>query len=264
MLTRIISGAVFIAVVAAALLLNSVSPVITLVFFAVLAAMAVKEILYNTGIIKNKAITAVSAFYAAAAIMLNHYIGSFSDVVTVLYVLAVALLSLIFHKSFRITEIASAIAFPIMLSFAFGSVYTVFNTYGIAFLLLVINFSWVCDTGAYFAGVTLGRHKLCPEISPKKTVEGAVGGMVLSLIVTVIIALIFNLKVILLYLLILTPLLCIVGMVGDLFASVIKRSTGIKDYGKLIPGHGGILDRFDSILLIAPVLASLLEILVVL
>ena len=106
--------------------------------------------------------------------------------------------------------------------------------------------------GAYFTGVTIGKHKLCPNLSPKKTVEGAIGGIVSSVIVTLIITLCFKTSIILP--LILTVPLCILGMAGDLFASAIKRSVGIKDYGKLIPGHGGILDRVDSIIMIVPVM----------
>ncbi len=264
MLTRIISGAAFIAIIAAVLGLNSVNPIITVGFLAVLAAMSVIEMLYNTKLIRNKIMVGISAVYAFAATLLYFYLNKVVTPITVLYVLIVIVFSLVLHKEFKISEISSAISFPIMISFAFNSLYTVFNTFGLAFLILVINFSWVCDTGAYFIGVTMGKHKLCPEISPKKTIEGAVGGIVLSLIVTLIIVFVFNLKKIMFPLLILTPVLCITGMIGDLFASVIKRSVGIKDYGKIIPGHGGILDRFDSILLIASVFAETLKLLVVL
>ena len=123
---------------------------------------------------------------------------------------------------------------------------------------MLLNFSSICDMGAYFVGVTCGKHKLCPEISPKKTVEGALGGILSSIIISFILTLIFSINKA--YVLIpLTVLFCIIGMLGDLFASVIKRSVGLKDYGNLIPGHGGILDRFDSILLIAPVLYIFIE-----
>lgn len=108
--------------------------------------------------------------------------------------------------------------------------------------------------GAYFVGVTCGKHKLCPEISPKKTVEGLLGGFASSLLVAVILCLSFGFNDRLVKTLLLTVPFCTVGVCGDLFASVIKRTVGIKDYGRLIPGHGGVLDRVDSILLIAPLL----------
>ena len=263
MLTRIISGAILILVVTAVLLLNSVNPIITIGFLAVLAAVSVFEILNNTNIIKNKRIISIAVIYAFVATLLYHYAILFVFTASVFYVLTVAIFALICHKSFKHFEIAAAIAFPIAIAYSFNSVYTVFNTFGVPFLLLVLNFSSVCDTGAYCTGVTIGKHKLCPEISPKKTVEGAIGGIALSLIVTVIIVLIFNLEKFMLLFLLITPILGVVGMVGDLFASVIKRSVEIKDYGKLIPGHGGILDRFDSILLIAPVFVEVLKIMAV-
>ena len=112
----------------------------------------------------------------------------------------------------------------------------------------------VCDMGAYFVGSTKGRHKLCPEISPHKTVEGAVGGIVSSIIVTLILVFAFSFEDKLIATLLLTVPFCVLGMIGDLFASSIKLTAGIKDYGKLIPGHGGILDRFDSIIMISPLL----------
>ena len=111
--------------------------------------------------------------------------------------------------------------------------------------------------GAYFVGVTMGKHKLCPEISPKKTIEGAIGGIICSVIFAVIIVFAFGMGDRILPTIILTIPLCIVGMLGDLFASVIKRAVDLKDYGTLIPGHGGILDRLDSMLLLAPVLVAL-------
>ena len=123
---------------------------------------------------------------------------------------------------------------------------------GIYYLLLLLNFSSVCDMGAYFVGVTCGKHKLCPNISPKKTVEGAIGGIVSSIVFSLIISICFgNFSV---GLLLMTIPFCILGMLGDLFASAIKRSVNLKDYGNLIPGHGGILDRVDSIIMIAPLL----------
>ncbi len=260
MLTRIISGAVMIVIVVAVLLLNTVNPVITIGFLAILAGIAVYEILNNTGIVPKKTVSIGAAVYAALYVLFNFYLNSYTVVLVTAFVLCTTVCALIFHKDFKVNAISAAIAFPIMISVAFCSIYTLFGGYGLPYFLLMLNFSSVCDCGAYFVGVALGRHKLCPEISPKKTVEGAIGGMVSSIIVTVIIALCFSLTEKLIPLLIITPVLCAVGMVGDLFASVIKRNTGIKDYGNLIPGHGGILDRFDSILLIAPVFVQLLKI----
>lgn len=111
------------------------------------------------------------------------------------------------------------------------------------------------DTTSYFVGVNLGKHKLCPKVSPKKTVEGAIGGIAGSILIALLFGVIINNigYVIPLYHFVVIGLLCgITSQLGDLSASYIKRFCGVKDYGKLIPGHGGILDRFDSILFTAP------------
>ena len=116
--------------------------------------------------------------------------------------------------------------------------------------------------GAYFVGVTCGKHKLCPALSPKKTIEGAIGGIVGCMIAVAVACIIndisFGTKSFWV-LTLSTPIFSIMGMVGDISASYIKRHAGIKDYGNLMPGHGGVLDRFDSVLLIAPVFYSLLQ-----
>lgn len=164
------------------------------------------------------------------------------------------------HKSFDMAKILTLTCAVPMLSFAFCFMGGIINAkYGVYYILLLIVFANGCDMGAYFTGVTVGKHKLCPEISPKKTVEGAIGGIVTAAVLAAVVMLcckgfvpLSTSKVIATVLL--TVPLCLVGMAGDLFASVIKRSVGIKDYGNLIPGHGGILDRFDSILLISPLL----------
>jgi len=162
------------------------------------------------------------------------------------------------HKDFGLGQIAALCGFPLPYAFAFACLNGVIgNENGIYYLLLLLNFSSVCDMGAYFTGVTCGKHKLCPNISPKKTIEGAVGGVVSSIVVTLIITLCFGESVLLP--LILTVPLCILGMIGDLFASAIKRSVDLKDYGSLIPGHGGILDRVDSIIMIVPLMYLMIQ-----
>jgi len=119
------------------------------------------------------------------------------------------------------------------------------------FLLLV---TWATDTGAFYAGTYLGRHKLYPKISPKKSVEGAVGGLVLAMIIAACCRYLFLDELALRDALAIAAILGVVGQVGDLAESMIKRSTRVKDSGGLIPGHGGVLDRMDSLLFNAPAL----------
>ena len=181
----------------------------------------------------------VMVFIAALVVVMAVYVFSFpkfkSDQVTMVY--------------FGILYVA------VMLSF----IYQTRNLEDGLFLVgLVFLCSWGCDTCAYCVGVLIGKHKMAPKLSPKKSIEGAVGGLAGAALLGALYALAINrwggTTV--------SPaefaLICFVGgmisMIGDLAASAIKRDHDIKDYGKLIPGHGGILDRFDSVIFTAPVI----------
>ncbi len=136
-----------------------------------------------------------------------------------------------------------------------------------AFLVwLVFISSWGCDTCAYCAGMLFGKHKMAPVLSPKKSIEGAVGGVIGAALIGVIYALIFRTHLTVftnpvLALAVIGALGGLISMVGDLTASAIKRHYGIKDYGTLIPGHGGILDRFDSVIITGPLVFYLIQLL---
>lgn len=124
--------------------------------------------------------------------------------------------------------------------------------------LLIFIGAWVCDTFAYFVGKLFGKHKLIPEISPKKTIEGSVGGIVFTVIAFILYGFIvkrfFGYEMSYVMLGVLGLAVSVISQMGDLIASSIKRQYGIKDYGFIFPGHGGVLDRFDSVMLTAPVL----------
>lgn len=288
MKTRIISGIIMGVIVACVLALGFlVQPIIITLAVALIAAGAIYELLHNAAGIKSKTpwigagiftflyvlsrdtdvcdkirsllyaeetesllsgyrnVKNLSAFYNYWAHLLNG--------IVLLYFLFAVVTVLKNHKEFDLGKIVALFALPLPYAYAFSCLSGVIkHTDGIYYLLLLLNFSSVCDMGAYFVGVTMGKHKLCPNLSPKKTVEGAVGGIVSSIIVTVIISLCFAKSLVIP--MILTIPFCILGMIGDLFASAIKRSVGLKDYSNLIPGHGGILDRVDSIIMIAPFL----------
>ena len=135
----------------------------------------------------------------------------------------------------------------------------------IYFILLILCFAWGGDTAAYFAGRAFGKHKLAPVVSPHKTVEGAIGGVCGSIAAGMVLTLVYALlsaryHVITfhvqpyhyLILAVMGGIASVLGILGDLFASAVKRQMGIKDYGTIFPGHGGILDRFDSVMFVAP------------
>ncbi|MBR5123650.1 MAG: phosphatidate cytidylyltransferase [Clostridia bacterium] len=127
------------------------------------------------------------------------------------------------------------------------------------FYLLAFIGAWVTDTFAYFTGMLLGRHKLIPDVSPKKTVEGAVGGVVFCTLGFVVFGILYNkfwiadgAAILPLWLMaVIGVLVSIVSQIGDLSLSLLKRKYGIKDFGKVFPGHGGVMDRFDSVLAVA-------------
>ena len=121
----------------------------------------------------------------------------------------------------------------------------------VAFALLII---WTTDSGAYFIGKAIGRRKLWPDISPNKTVEGFVGGILSAVVVVLIFVQFVSLDTNLWYLLCATVVLSAFGQIGDLVESALKRHYGVKDSGRILPGHGGLLDRFDSLLFVLPLM----------
>ncbi len=145
---------------------------------------------------------------------------------------------------------------PVMLSF----IYLVRSLpYGVYTVWMIFISSWICDTFAYLVGMLIGRHKLAPVLSPKKSVEGALGGIAGSALVGAVYAYfivepaISEQQITWIFVLI-SAVGAIISQVGDLAASAIKRNHEIKDYGKLIPGHGGVMDRFDSVIFTAPMI----------
>ncbi len=283
MKTRIVSGLILALIVGVMLLLGfTVSFYFVTAFICILAAIGAYELLHNAAGITDKLTvylcSAATAFYVVIynvpfrnflfvsakniysvkslkkiAVLLNLLAQSGKTCFTIGYVCLAVIIILAKHEKFDISKIFIFIFTPVLLGFSFSCIERIIESgNGIYYLLLLITFSCICDMGAYFTGVTIGKHKLCPAISPKKTIEGVIGGIVLAIIVSVVLVFAFSMQKKLLFTCIFTVPFCALGICGDLFASIIKRKVGIKDYGNLIPGHGGVLDRFDSILLIAP------------
>ena len=143
------------------------------------------------------------------------------------------------------------IAFPLSL---FNLAVFSDSGYNYQIVLGTLIILWASDVGAYFAGKSLGKHKLFKRVSPKKTWEGSIGGLVLALLIAVGLSYIFT-SFTLIYWLIMACIIVVVGSYGDLFESLFKRSIAIKDSGNVLPGHGGFLDRFDGFLFVAPFVA---------
>lgn len=181
------------------------------------------------------------------------------------YVIVMALIMLKNHKEVRFEQVLACGAAGGLLPTSLSSIVLLRYSQsgeplGIFMVLFILFCAWFGDSGAYFVGTFFGKHKLCPLVSPKKTVEGLIGGVVTVGVVTTITVLIYNYFILTEHQLsyaVLVPLSMVaslVGVVGDLSASVIKREYSVKDFGNIMPGHGGVLDRFDSVILVAPFL----------
>ena len=272
MKTRLISGAVgiiiFVAAIFAALKIDAL---ILHVLLAAVGCIGVYEAIKPTGYVKSKFLIITSIVYAAVAPFI-YSIDLLQDKLkfdfavkheawVVLYCLIIFTVAMLKHKSITPVQVTYAFCTTFAITFAFWSLAALFSDedgHGLFYMIIVFIAAWACDTGAYFVGYFFGKHKMAPEISPKKTVEGAVGGIVTDMLIMLVACIIFN-KVTdysanTLLLVGVTPVLAFAGMMGDLIFSYIKRDCGIKDYGKIMPGHGGILDRFDSVIAVAPLM----------
>lgn len=224
---------------------------------AVIAIIALMEAYNAYGYKKYKVFFAFSVLSC-----LLFAFGDFYDPDTILILLfSVLLISVILliteYGQNNTKDVFTIIFFTLMIPFVFSTIgYIRRLPNGIFYVWLPFITSWCTDSAAYFIGNFFGRNKLCEKISPKKTIEGALGGIFGSVIGCLIFAAImtFSFKQSVNYfnLIILALLASILSQLGDLFASCIKRENNIKDFGNIMPGHGGILDRFDSLLLTIP------------
>ncbi|MBO5550699.1 MAG: phosphatidate cytidylyltransferase [Lachnospiraceae bacterium] len=188
------------------------------------------------------------------------------DLVYVFYVLVVLLIALMicyvlqfpqFPTSKMMQVFFGVIYVGIMLSFVY---LTRMSEQGLKLVWLIFIASWICDTCAYLSGMVLGKHKLTPQLSPKKSVEGAIGGVIGAALVGLLYGIIIKLGDAAWVPGVICGIGAVISQFGDLTASAIKRNHDIKDYGTLIPGHGGILDRFDSVIITAPIVYILSQV----
>lgn len=231
------------------------------VALALVAVIGLSEIYNATGILKRQnKLCVFSYLYWLAAYIITAFssnAGLVMTVLTILYAFALFMYMVFNHETCDFASISELFFQTAYVAVLFAHIILVrklpFGKYIIWFIFIT---AWLSDTMAYAVGMRFGRNKLIPQISPKKTVEGALGGLLGSVLFNVIFGLVcaygFKLNVKFLALIILAIVAGIVSQLGDLTASCIKREHNIKDYSNLLPGHGGILDRFDSVLFVAP------------
>ena len=260
MKTRVVSAIVALCLLVAVLFLFETA--VLDVAIAALSVIAVYEMIKAVGLSKEKGFTALCA--AFAGLLSTEYYMSFSSVsgfVELVFALIVLIFVLAKHKKVKATDAAFAFFFTVIIPKAFSTL-LIFRSHGapVSYFLVIMSLAiaWLNDTCAYFSGYLFGKHKLCPEISPKKTVEGAIGGVLGDVAFCCVIAFIFTAvteyTVNWLSLVVFLPIGAVAAIFGDLCASIIKRQFGVKDYGNIMPGHGGIMDRFDSWIFVAPLL----------
>ena len=263
MKTRIIAAAALLPLL---LLVVLAAPKIwTAVLFGLMAGLAAHELLSGTGIVKHPRLCAYAAVSAFWCVLWSGLGVGYAWLLLGVLVFWILLFAEMMASNMELTfdKIAVCVVGGVVLPLLFSSVVRIHTTEkGRFFILIPFVLAFLSDSGAYFAGLTFGKHKLAPVISPKKTIEGVVGGVLGAIVGMVIfcavLEIFFHLEANYLYAVIYGVLGSAAGVFGDLCFSVIKRQTGIKDYGNLIPGHGGILDRFDSMMVIGPLTEVLL------
>ncbi len=276
MLKRIVVGVIAALLMITVLIFRN-TPVlsIALAFLAVVAAYEIEKCVQ----VKNKAIKAVSLVFTALVPFYYEYApelaarGIVLPITAILsfYVVLLFILMLTNYDNTKFEDVATVILATTFVPWAFSILIRLNDIdatnpeaydghYAMFYIIIGLFCAWLTDTFAYFSGKFLGKHKLCPKISPKKTVEGAIGGMLGAVLSCVIAFFVFDKcyftvhSVSLWEVIVLSAVLSIVGMCGDLTASVMKRNFGVKDFGNLFPGHGGVMDRFDSALFVLTVL----------
>ena len=254
MKTRIIAAAVLVPVLFLIVLVAPESAAAAIL--GVLLAIASYELLYRTGLIKRPRLVIYSSIMAFSLSMWSYFgaVRAYFVLMLMVYTMLLFAEMMLDHIKIRFELIGMCFVSGVIIPYLLTALIR------IPFIVAFMN-----DAGAYFAGLRFGKHKLAPVVSPNKTIEGVFGGLagatIGMLIYTIILdwplKLDVNYGIALLYGIVGSA----VGTFGDLCFSIIKRQTGIKDYGNLIPGHGGVLDRFDSLTMVAPLMEALLLIL---
>ncbi|MDE6598586.1 MAG: phosphatidate cytidylyltransferase [Oscillospiraceae bacterium] len=270
MVTRIITAVVGIAIAIGVLFLSA-TPVFNLTVAAI-AIVMLYELLSACKCIQHKFHSVVCfAFAAVMPFLLEIEDMEIKYIVSTLCIFLVFIGYIAEHKTITFEKICCMLAVTLLTTLSMCCIVSLKNldeTHGVCYVILCLAGAWLGDSGAYFVGTFLGKHKLCPEISPKKTVEGAIGGVITVGLVFAVYAFFYRMvmgyrgipfEVNYLYLVLMGFGCGVLGIVGDLSASLIKRQFGIKDFGNIMPGHGGLMDRFDSVLFVAPFMMFMLS-----
>lgn len=275
MAKRIITAAILIPIALVLILMNNSWVMLTTM--AVISAVATYEILVATKYLSNFMISAVSIIFSLTipfAFSIDA-VRSKVPVITFGFLVVLFVVMIFMHEQVKFEEVAVMAFVSICIPLALSSIafmQATFPIHGTFYVIFTLISVWIGDGGAYFIGTFFGKHKMAPKISPKKSWEGFIGGIVTSGIFGVLLGcgyqflgnngliageyFVVNVP----YLVVLALICSVLGVVGDFSASIVKRQCSVKDFGNIIPGHGGILDRFDSVLFAAPLVYLMFKI----
>lgn len=267
MLKRIITSIVAVIILIPVLIFSDI--VIFPIAVAIISIISAYEMAKCMGFDKKLYITLPIYCFSVAAPFLMRYLFDFVQFSMVAFIFSIVYLLYLFiiiitsHGKITFNDATAFFAVEAYILIALNSIIYIrdFEESGKYLYLLIFIGAWITDIFAYFTGVFIGKHKLIEDVSPKKTIEGSIGGIFFCSLCYVIFGIIvghfFNREVNLIMLGISGVLISVISQIGDLIMSVIKRHYKIKDYGKFFPGHGGMLDRFDSILAVSIGLACI-------
>ena len=263
MKTRIIAAAVLIPVLL--VLVLAAPKIAAAIVFGLMMAIGSYELLWCTRLVQHGRLVIYAAIMAFAVTMWSYFGASHAVGVlgVLLFIMPLFGEMMLDHVKVRFEMIAMTIIGGLIIPYLLAALIRIL-VLKIGRYVIMIPFivAFMNDAGAYFVGMKYGKHKLAPVVSPNKTIEGLLGGIGAAVIGMLLYGLLlrfaFDFKVNFLLAILYGLVGSCAGAFGDLCFSIIKRQTGIKDYGNLIPGHGGILDRFDSLMTVAPLMEVLL------
>ncbi len=259
---RIVSAVFGIVFILLVIFFGTIYPICIDIFAAIVCAVAVGEFIHAVGHFKEYRLSIPSILFALCNTMLMTY--GVSHIIWYAYTAVMLSVMIFFHEKISFRDVSDTYGMTIIITYALSTIVSMKNidaVHSVFYFVLSLALPWLADAGAYFTGSFLGKHKLCPKISPKKTVEGVVGGTVVCVGMCCLVGYIFSafiykdIKCVnYVNLIIISFIGSLLSVLGDLSFSLVKRAYNIKDYGNIIPGHGGVLDRFDSVIFFAPFL----------
>ncbi len=260
---RVISTIVIILLIIAMFFFDDSFPLLLNISISIISMFCVHEIIKASGLTKHKFFYYPSIVVAFLVPLFTVVIDEITLIIYAAYSVAMFLGLMFHHTQITFRDLATIYSMSVLIPCALQTIVLAREldpVHGAFYSVIACVAAWIPDVGAFIVGTFFGKRKLAPKISPKKTVEGLIGGVVTNIIALaglgVIFAFVYTDAVISVSNLMILGVIglfgALVGTMGDLSFSLIKRSCGIKDFGQIIPGHGGLLDRFDSVIFTAP------------